>query len=116
MRHGPRYRKVWLTDVEVPSPSSLLCRTFLFRLHLRLALVHFTGNAIHLEMAFLIFCPSLLDNPMRLVTGQHLRGCLQTMGAAEMDITCKTVNVVMSKQRRDSSGYSLRKRRAGWLV
>lgn len=54
-------------------------------------------------MALLIFCPSFFDNPARLVTGQHLRRYLQTMGAAEMkDITSKAVNVVMSKQGRGS--------------
>lgn len=117
MRHGLRYRKVWLTDVEV----QVLRHCFITLLPLdstsTLLWCIFTRNAIHLEMALLIFSPSFLDNPARLVTGQHIRRYLQTVGAAEMeDITSKAVNVVMSKQRRGSLGNSLRKRRVGWLV
>lgn len=117
MRRGLRYRKVWSSDAEVQVPRH--CFVVLFPLDSTSTLLGciFTRNTIHLETTLSIFCPSFLGNPARLVTGQHIRRYLQTVGAAEMeDITSKAVNVVLSKQGRGSLGHSLGKRRAGWLV
>lgn len=82
--HVLRYRKVRLPTLEIQDSRhcfvilSPLLSSSTFLWHIITSL--FTGNAIHLEMALLIFCPSFLNNPARPVTEQHIRRHSQTAG------------------------------------